>query len=508
MNHQFAVVDLFAGPGGLAEGFSRVENEEGRAFFDVMLSVEKEASAFKTLRLRSFFRQFGKSVPSEYYGYVAGEVTLERLIECHPRQWANAIAETMQLELGTEGSQAALDPLLKKIRDQNQGKTILIGGPPCQAYSLVGRARNRGNADYDAAKDHRHFLYREYIRIIQELKPEAFVMENVKGMLSAKVGKQEIFELVKRDLKDAGSGEDSYVLLPLVLGRAGQNAGYVVRCEDYGIPQQRHRVILLGLKADRAERALENLTLAECSLEPVAVHSTVSDALLSMPRLRSGLSKDEDSNANWKKVALESYVMARNACQEYGNGLSEVAKLLQKTFDFVSETTEALNRTSNALAPIQNNALANWIVDAKMSVLPNHETRGHMSKDLARYAFAAAFAEKFKRSPMASEYPEALAPKHLNWKTGNFADRFRVQRWDAPSSTITSHISKDGHYFIHPDATQCRSLTVREAARLQTFPDNYLFEGNRTQQYVQVGNAVPPLMAYQIALILKRLLET
>ncbi len=165
-------------------------------------------------------------------------------------------------------------------------------------------------------------------------------------------------------------------------------------------------------------------------------------------------------------------------------------------------------RSSAVVTPVRDNRLGSWLADEKLPYLPNHETRGHMQEDLSRYAFAATFAEVFGRSPKADEFPGGLAPNHKNWESGKFADRFRVQAWNVPSTTVTSHISKDGHYFIHPDPMQCRSLTVREAARLQTFPDNYLFEGNRTQQYVQVGNAVPPLLARQIGELLFEILAT
>lgn len=505
MTVKFKVVDLFAGPGGLAEGFSALRVRSGDKVFQIALSIEKERSAFATLRLRSFVRQFD-APPDAYYDYISGKIEMARLEELHPDAWKQAVAETMMLELGTSEAQAAIDPILDQIRAEADGRTILIGGPPCQAYSLAGRARNRGIKGYIPSEDQRHFLYREYIRIIDRLRPVAFVMENVKGLLSSKMDGSPIVDRILADLRSAGGADDSYTLVPLVSGAKGPLGGYIIRCEDYGIPQSRHRVILVGVRADHAQ-ALGGGSLAGHALKPSASQFTVRSVLSGMPVLRSGLSQRQDSADAWREVVVDAFLSAARACEADGTWLKGVAASLracarsQKALDLVPP------RSSTQPAAVGSNHLGAWLSDPKLTVLPNNATRGHMESDLARYAFAATFAEHFSRSPKAGDYPKALAPAHDNWGSGKFADRFRVQRWNAPASTITSHISKDGHYFIHPDPAQCRSLTVREAARLQTFPDNYFFEGNRTEQYVQVGNAVPPLLAYQIASVLNGMLS-
>jgi site-specific DNA-cytosine methylase len=153
--------------------------------------------------------------------------------------------------------------------------------------------------------------------------------------------------------------------------------------------------------------------------------------------------------------------------------------------------------------PSASDDLLRWIRDDVLTAVCNHSSREHMPTDLHRYLFAACFARIRHDTPRLRDFPKSLLPAHENVESAlrhaNFADRFRVQTPDGPATTIVSHIAKDGHYYIHPDPRQCRSLTVREAARLQTFPDNYFFCGNRTEQYEQVGNAVPPLLARQIA---------
>lgn len=507
----YGVVDLFAGPGGLAEGFAQVRRPDGTRPFSIELSVEMEESAHRTLTLRSFLRQFGDQYPEEYYSCLNEGRKLPDWSQLYPDEWNRAEDEAVRLELG-KAPRDVVNERLDRVKDKFGDRTVLIGGPPCQAYSLVGRARNLGIKNYVAEEDHRHYLYQEYIRILTYLKPAVFVMENVKGILSSRVGGTKIFEKILADLQAIEVGGAGYQLVALrAEGATGQNGrplpkDFVVRAEEYGVPQARHRVIVVGIRPDMASQ--HDFQAIHAGLLNRKPNANVADVLNGMPKLRSGLSREADSPEQWRDALQEAAGLVVQYLADAGD-----TELYNAALHYAAETrcgnvpTERMALRSSNVGEGRASELMDWLLRPELSVVPNHETRGHMRSDLARYFFAAVFTSVEGRSPKAPEYPAGLAPLHENWRSGKFSDRFRVQRWDFPSSTVTSHISKDGHYFIHPDPVQCRSLTVREAARLQTFPDDYLFLGNRTQQYVQVGNAVPPYLAYQIGKVVLDLVE-
>ena len=511
MPEKFLIVDLFAGPGGLGEGFSAFRTVRRSGPFHIAMSVEKEASAHCTLELRAFLRQFS-TPPEAYYDYLRGEITRCQLFEKYPTKADAAQAETLggPRELGSEsGDDELVYNRLGELKRQHQGPWVVIGGPPCQAYSLAGRARNQGVKGYKADQDRRHFLYEEYLKVLANVRPEVFVMENVKGILSSRVNGRFIFPKLLDDLRcpdaalDRAVGKSAhYRIYSLVSGVelseiTGSGKDCIIRAEEYGVPQSRHRVILLGVREDidRQPGALK-----KCTPE-----TTVGQMLAELPPLRSGLSKEYDTAETWAKaVSLQSDQVAKEL---EGHGLDpSVAKDAAKDAkDFRSRGGRFVRSRKKYKGPAH---LADWLTDDAIGGFVNHETRGHITSDLGRYLYCASYAQqKGGLSPRSFEFPEAFAPNHRSWESGKFSDRFKVQAKNKPSSTVTSHISKDGHYFIHYDPGQCRSLTVREAARLQTFPDNYFLEGNRTQQYVQVGNAVPPWLAQQIAEIVYKLIK-
>jgi DNA (cytosine-5)-methyltransferase 1 len=513
------VIDIFAGPGGLGEGFSSLLKPDGTRTFKIALSIEKDEYAHKTLTLRSFFRQFNPGhAPDEYYEFVKGNIRLEELYKKYPREATYAITETWQAILGESIDAVANTIVDTKISEALNGEKnwLLIGGPPCQAYSVVGRVRRQQNI-LDESTDERVGLYKQYLRILAVHNPPVFVMENVKGLLSATTETSPMFSRILEDLSEPvkaylkdykRNGQElfcpgykiySLVLTPKTFDADGNpiisQKDFLIRSEKYGIPQTRHRIILLGIRND-----INHIPDVLHEEKPVAISKVLSD----LPRLRGKLSSGPDQGERWKhsvKGILRRGILTGIA--------SEVKDEIIKQLDQLTLPREGSGKEFMADKSIEVEYRPDWFIDDRLTGVCNHVARGHMESDLHRYFFISCFARLKGYSPQLADFPEPLLPDHKNVYnkdgdiTRKFADRFRVQLKNKPSKTITSHISQDGHYYIHYDPTQCRSLTVREAARIQTFPDNYFFCGPRTAQFIQVGNAVPPLLAKQIAVIVR-----
>lgn len=511
MRPTFGIVDLFAGPGGLGEGFSSLI-ENGRAPFQIGISVEKEASAHQTLQLRAFLREYRARhgrLPQQFVGFHAGLAPKPDWSTVDAGAWEHACYEARALELGNPDAATVIDAAIEQLK-KKYNETILIGGPPCQAYSLVGRARSKGKVGYVPEDDARHYLFREYIRVLDKLRPAVFVMENVKGMLSSTIESRLVFEMLMEDLTSLGTGHGHHYELRAIRVESGRASlhdatkpsDFIVRAEQFGVPQRRHRVIVVGIRSDLSSRA------ANVEINVSEKTRSVSDAIGSLPPLRSGISRGIDNPATWRNEVIDAAKSMANLHKGNDGLLSDAFANISAQMKHVLPALRAASNLPEGYGT-SNDELTKWLEHPELRALAQHETRGHMKSDLGRYLFAAVFGSVRGYSPKAADFPFVLSPDHRNWHSGVFNDRFRVQLTNEASTTVTSHISKDGHYFIHPDPFQCRSLTVREAARLQTFPDDYLFLGNRTQQYVQVGNAVPPLLAHQIAkLIIASLTES
>ncbi len=489
------IIDLFAGPGGLGEGFSAVKDASGSPAFRIGLSIEKEESAYRTLKLRASYRHLreaGLSAP--YFDFIRGALSYREFGAAPGVAEALRLAEAevRQYELGKVEERKLDQEILVALGGREDW--ILIGGPPCQAYSLVGRARRANDQNFEA--DEKHFLYREYLRIIRKHRPAIFVMENVKGLLSSKHSGERMFERIRKDLS-LPLPDLEYEICSFVAGGGSSELkpyDYVIEAESYGIPQTRHRVILLGIRKGYAQAP----TLPLINKAP---RVTVFDAISNLPPLRSRLSKGNDSIENWLSSLKQAAAKLRGWRDPVRREVEEL--MMQSAID-----AEKCPRTGAPFipwsAPRTRTEYFRWIHSEKIGGITLHEARSHMASDLARYLFVSAYAAHTGESPRLRNFPPRLLPEHRSaleqTESGvtAFQDRFRVQCKFSPSSTIVSHIAKDGHYYVHYDPAQCRSLSVREAARLQTFPDDYYFLGTRTQQYTQVGNAVPPLLALKL----------
>jgi len=404
-------IDLFAGAGGLSEGFLR----QG---FEPVAHIEMNLYASQTLMTRTAYyhlKNVGKL--DIYTKYLKEEITREELLACLPYKIEDIV---INKEITDESINQIFNTIDSNLNKTSGGKIdVLIGGPPCQAYSLVGRARD----PYGKERDPRNYLYKQYVKFLKKYKPELFVFENVPGILSAAKGN--LFEDVKRYMEEVG-----YEIEPRLLNAA-----------DFGVMQRRKRVILIGWKKGRGN-LYPNFQAQEH-------HFSVDDILCDLPHLEPG----EENN------------------------------------EYASTPTKYLKK---------------YHIRERSDILTHHVTRPNNVRDREIYRYAINLWNNEKRRLKYTELPESLIT-HKN--LFSFLDRFKVVGANLPySHTVVAHIAKDGHYYIHPDINQARSLSVREAARLQSFPDNFFFEGPRTANFTQIGNAVPPLMAEQIAVKIKQML--
>ena len=516
---EIPIIDLFAGPGGLGEGFSQVRSSN--ITFKIALSIEMDKAAHDTLCLRAFYRQFD-SPPKEYFQYLNGEITRKALFDYYPENFKAAESESWHHELKLSDLDEVKTRAKKALSDFETKEFVMIGGPPCQAYSIAGRARMQSTRE-DFDDDPRHYLYRHYLRMVAHLKPACFVMENVKGLTSAKVHGNHIFPQIMKELEmpgqvvkeldnlDRAPSNVEYHIYSLVKPEPGENqpplqpSDYVINAEDYGVPQRRHRVILLGVRKDVDTK----LTLR---LKEAKERITVSDVLDGLPAIRSRITKRNNIPEEWHRGMCEGLDKGEFDGVDY-----KILRRIRKIIKMGHRNLDTGN-VRYRKRPKPSEKLNKWYRKHSklLKVVLNHESKRHMEPDIWRYLFASCFAQELGRPPHLGDYPDNLLPNHKNIdsenkKNAKFVDRFKVQIANIPATTVMSHISKDGHYYIHHDPSQCRAWTVREAARIQTFPDNYFFEGNRSEQYDQVGNAVPPRLAWQIATVvaanMKRILS-
>ena len=412
MNSSLKYIDVFAGAGGLSEGFIR----EG---FQAIAHVEMDKDACDTLKTRLAYHYLSQNNKlSIYKAYLKNEITREVL-------WGNIPGPIMESVINEEITGETISDIFNNIDKQLDGHKVdlIIGGPPCQAYSLVGRSRDPNRMKGDK----RNFLFRYYAEFLIKYKPKYFVFENVLGLLTAG-NKRYLNEMIQL-FESIGYS----VAEPTVLN-----------AEDYGVLQKRRRVIIMG---QRGKKKFNFPVLQKVENK----WQIKKDLFYDLPYLNPG---DEFNIVKYTKPI-----------NEY----------------------------------LRTTGIRNGI-----DIVTQHITRNHNKRDLEIYSIAI---DKWVNEKTRLKYSDLPARLQTHNNTEAFLDRFKVVDPNGHSHTMVAHISKDGHYYIYPDSKQIRSISVREAARIQSFPDDYFFEGGRTAAFKQIGNAVPPLMAKAIAKKIHELLQ-
>ena len=404
----YTVIDLFAGAGGLSEGFVQ-------AGFVPIAHVEMDKDACNTLRTRCCYHYLRVNNQLDIYNkYLKGEITREDLYTSVPVEVTKAV-------INVEISDKTINDTFDKIKLLSKGRDIdmIIGGPPCQAYSLLGRHRKA------MEDDPRTLLYLQYGKFLKEFKPKGFVFENVPGLLSAKKG-------------------EHFHNLQTYFDELGYKVHFkMLNASDYGVLQERRRIIIVGWQ--------KNKDMGYPEIEKVTTNAVINDILGDLPRLKAG---------EIEKVS--SYKKANNSYLRESGIRADDEKFL----------------TQNITRPVNSN-------------------------DAAIYSYAI---KMWNSNHVRLKYTDLPKEYRTQKNEDSFLDRFKVVNGEGHVHTVVAHLAKDGHYYIHPYVDVCRSISVREAARMQSFPDNFYFEGRRSAMFKQIGNAVPVLMAKKIAESIKILL--
>lgn len=398
-------IDLFAGAGGLSEGFFR----EG---FEAVAHIEKDHHACQTIKTRAAFHYLKQHDQiSEYVRYLKNEISRDEFYKFVPDEILDTVIED-------EISEETLEDLFNSIEEKLDGDDLdlMIGGPPCQAYSSASAYIEEKNEDLI-------YLYELYGEFLEYFNPRMFIFENVPGIYTADEGKY--YEGLKECFKKAGYELDDKKL----------------DSSEFNVPQKRERIIIIGWR--------EDLDLSYPEFDFKIPETKVDELFADLPPLRPG-----------KSLAP-------------GNHYT------QKGSEYV------------------NSYIRNGI-----DILTHHIARPHNERDLNIYKMAIERWEEGVRLKNSDIPEEMRTQKNIS----SFLDRFKVVDGEGFSHTMIAHIAKDGHYYIHPDKNQLRSISVREAARIQSFPDDYFFEGPRTSVFTQIGNAVPPILAQEIARKIRPLL--
>lgn len=412
---RYNVLDLFSGAGGLTEGFCQT----GR--FDMISHVEMNTYASQTLETRMLYYALKERGLDEIYNEYMRNYTARDARAVFLEQCQNAgISKTGVINQAIQDDTRV--SIVRDIRERANKRKIdvIIGGPPCQAYSTLGRWKLERDPGMN---DPRLYLYRQYMHCLETFKPRMFVFENVPGLQSACEGR--FIHNIEQSMNAAG-----YKVKIQTLDAA-----------DFGVIQHRKRIIIIGW------RKKEKIDLPEFETREPA--GTVHDLIMEdLPLLDAGSGPEVQEY----RAPPTSYL------KDYG------------------------------------------IRDEKQEILLHHVARPHCERDLKIYSLAIQAMQDGRRI----KYPDLPEELRTHKNVSSFVDRFKVVNENGLSHSMVAHISKDGHYFIHPNPEHPRSLTIREAARIQSFPDNYIFEGSRGAKFTQIGNAVPPLMAKGIA---EKLLE-